>query len=538
MAEYQNKLMQHLGIVAGVCDETKLAQLIDRCIAQKRRKVSVGQAVQAMIINALGFSGRALYLNTRFYENRPVDVLVGEGLSAHDLHDSSLGTALDAIYEYGITELFFYVVSQILKQQGIESRFSHLDSTTFSLHGLYNSESEDIPEGVIHITKGHSKDNAPELNQVVVQLICANKSSIPIWLEALSGNASDKRSFPKTVREFQRQFERGSMPYMVMDAAFYSKENLSECREFRWVTRVPETLKEVGEHYERIDKAMMRPLEGGYWYLPVSSRYGGIEQRWVIVYSTHAYEREIKTFCKNLEKRRDRNEKDFKHLRNQAFGCEADAVRAAESFSRRLRYQNLSYEITSRDYYPGKGRPKKNVQPKCRKWFITGTLHEDEEAIRAAEKKKGMFVVATNELDDDMLSDEEIIEVYKDQGHSVERGFRFLKDPLFYAESLYLKLPERIMALIMVMTLSLLIYSLAEMRVRQALQQSDRHIWDQKNRETNRPTIRWVFMIFEDVLLLYSKTEGQTMKHAMNIREEHRVVLKSLGSCYEKMYFL
>ena len=136
MAEYQNKMMQHLGIVAGICNEVKLAELIDRCILQKRRKVSVGQAVQAMIVNALGFSGRALYLNTRFYENRPVDVLVGEGLSAHDLHDSSLGTALDCIYEYGITELFFSVASKILEQRGIQTRFSHLDSTTFSLHGV------------------------------------------------------------------------------------------------------------------------------------------------------------------------------------------------------------------------------------------------------------------------------------------------------------------------------------------------------------------------------------------------------------------
>ena len=36
---------------------------------------------------------------------------------------------------------------------------------------------------------------------------------------------------------------------------------------------------------------------------------------------------------------------------------------------------------------------------------------------------------------------------------SIERGFRFLKDPLFMASTLYLKSPKRIMALMMVMTL-------------------------------------------------------------------------------------
>ena len=227
---HESKLIQHLGIVGGICNESHLAELIDRQIEQKRRKVSVGQAVQAMILNALGFTGRALYLTPRFYASRPVDVLVGEGIQSGDLHDSSLGTALDAIYEYGITELFYTVAQNMLARYGISTRFSHLDSTTFSLHGVYNSEEEqaDIDEGVIHITKGFSKDNAPELNQVVLQLICAHKSSIPLWIEALSGDSSDKKSFRETLREFQKQFDRESMPYVVMDSAFYSQQNLAD----------------------------------------------------------------------------------------------------------------------------------------------------------------------------------------------------------------------------------------------------------------------------------------------------------------------
>ena len=49
--------------------------------------------------------------------------------------------------------------------------------------------------------------------------------------------------------------------------------------------------------------------------------------------------------------------------------------------------------------------------------------------------------------------------MYKDQGVTVERGFRSLKDPMFYSERPYLKSPKSIMALIMVMTLSLLMYA-------------------------------------------------------------------------------
>ena len=49
--------------------------------------------------------------------------------------------------------------------------------------------------------------------------------------------------------------------------------------------------------------------------------------------------------------------------------------------------------------------------------------------------KKGKFIIATNELDSEKLSDEEVLKAYKEQQHA-ERGFRFLKDPLFFAPTM------------------------------------------------------------------------------------------------------
>ena len=69
--------------------------------------------------------------------------------------------------------------------QGIEHKFAHLDTSTISLHGKYETYydlQEDIPDAdhsanpeVVRITKGYSKDNAPDLNQVVVTLITSYK---------------------------------------------------------------------------------------------------------------------------------------------------------------------------------------------------------------------------------------------------------------------------------------------------------------------------------------------------------------------------
>ena len=81
-------------------------------------------------------------------------------------------------------------------------------------------------------------------------------------------------------------------------------------------------------------------------------------------------------------------------------------------------------------------------------------------------------------------------------------------------------------------------YALAERRVRMAFDESDAHIWDQKGKPTKRPTVRWVFMIFEDVLLLYTNEPGKILKMPTNLRDEHRIVLKCLGPTYEKIYFL
>jgi transposase len=530
----RSKLIQHLGILAGVCNEIRLAEYIDQFIPQKRRTVSVGQAVQAMILNALGFTGRALYLTKRFFTNRPVETLIDPEVTADKLHDSSLGTALDSLYKYGVTEIFFYVAYKILKDQGIETRFGHLDSTTFSLHGEYNSNNEDVPDNIIHITKGYSKDNAPELNQVVVQLITTNKSNIPIWFEALSGNTSDKKSFKETIKQFQKQFKRNEMPFMVMDSAFYTKTNIVECRDMKWVSRVPETIKEVKELYTQIDRDKMIDFGNGYYCLVHKSLYAGEKQRWLLVYSEKAFNREIKTFNKNLEKKKNRNEIDLKHLRNLAFACEEDAHKAAKKFSKKLKYQEFTYKVKVKSLYGQRGRPKKGNNPEKKEYYIEGILTDHEEAIEHATESKGLFVIATNEMDKAVLSDEQLLSVYKDQSVSVERGFRFLKDPMFYAESLYLNKPERIMALTMVMTLSLLVYSLAEMKVRQTLKEKDEYIWDQKNKLTQRPTIRWVCMIFEDVLLLYDKN----VIEPMNIREEHTRLLYALGLNYRKMYFL
>jgi transposase len=107
--------------------------------------------------------------------------------------------------------------------------------------------------------------------------------------------------------------------------------------------------------------------------------------------------------------------------------------------------------------YQHQGRPKKDASPATTLWHLTPTLLVDQVEVEVQIKHQARFIVATNVIEEQALSHEQVFLTYKEQG-GVERGFRFLKDPLFLASSIFVKKPERIMALCFIMVLCLLVY--------------------------------------------------------------------------------
>jgi transposase len=147
-------------------------------------------------------------------------------------------------------------------------------------------------------------------------------------------------------------------------------------------------------------------------------------------------------------------------------------------------------------------------------------------------------LVATNGLDPALLSNQELIQTYKEQG-SVERGFAFLKDPLFLASSVFVKKPERIVALSLVMVLCLLVYRLAEHRLREQLAATGQTVPNQVSKPTARPTLRWMFQVFEGIsLLILPQPVGPPQQEIAGLEPLHTQVLALLGPTYEKFYKL
>jgi transposase len=74
---------------------------------------------------------------------------------------------------------------------------------------------------------------------------------------------------------------------------------------------------------------------------------------------------------------------------------------------------------------------------------VTASIVTDEKKITVQKQRAGRLILATNVLDSQELSADDALKEYKAQ-QGAERGFRFLKDPLFFASSVFLKTPKRI----------------------------------------------------------------------------------------------
>jgi transposase len=441
-----------------------------------------------------------LYLTHQFFETKPVGRLLNAPIEAKDLTDYTLGHTLDDISEYGVTQLFGEIAFDVALENKLLGQLNHLDTTSLSVEGDYaNSQPE---EGVIHITHGYSKAKRPDLKQTVLSLIVNGPANLPIWMEALDGNSSDKTSFHETIQkvnDFKKQIDLDASFKWVSDSALYCKDKLLKKNGYLWVTRVPETIAQASALLEKPDDEMVwHALDKGYLVSATLSEYGDIKQRWLLVHSDQAYQREKKTLEKNLAKQADSLEKALWHLSHERFCCEQDAEDALKTIIKKYPLHTIHTTVIADMKYPKKGKPKAGDEKVIAGYQIQATWHPNEAAINQALNKKGRFILATNDLDTQAYSDQALLNDYKNQ-QNVEGGFRFIKDPWFMVDSIFLKSPKRIQALMMVMTLCLLVYNVAQYKLRQSLKEKNDTLPNQLGKQITNPTMRWVFQIMEGI---------------------------------------
>ena len=237
---------------------------------------------------------------------------------------------------------------------------------------------------------------------------------------------------------------------------------------------------------------------------------------------------------KKIEQIRQNCEQEASTLAGQDFACAADAIAAAAKLSTKMKWHQLSnIQTVEILHYEKRGKPKPDAIPSSISYRVSATVVPIDEEITAQRVRCGRFILATNILDPMQLMADDALREYKAQ-QSTERGFRFLKDPLFFTSSVFLKSAKRIEALGMIMALCLLVYNLAQRQLRLALALHQETIPNQLGQPTNSPTLRWVFQCFMAVHLV--SIDG--VMHIVNLSRERLHILNFFPSTCQRYYLI
>ena len=211
-----------------------------------------------------------------------------------------------------------------------------------------------------------------------------------------------------------------------------------------------------------------------------------------------------------------------------AYLCRADAEAAAA----KLRAQQSAYHRVEGlveehpKYGPGwPSQPPPRVGTTWR-YGLKATLDERAEVIARKVQELGCFVLLTNVPTAGEMAHRagEVLRAYKEQ-HGVEQNFAFLKDPII-VNSLFLKKPERIEALGLILLLALLLWRLVERALRIHVEATGSTLtgWDRK--ATQKPTAFMMMTKFAAVMVVRVGDQRQLAPPLSTVQQTY---LNALG---------
>jgi transposase len=211
----------------------------------------------------------------------------------------------------------------------------------------------------------------------------------------------------------------------------------------------------------------------------------------------------------------------------QDYFCREDAEAAAKQL-RALpsAYHQVEVSVEERPKY-GQGRPssRKPRSVQTMRYGLKVTLGKRAAVIASKRQEAECFVLLTNVPQQGEMahSARELLHAYKNQ-HGVEQNFAFLKDPLV-VNSLFLKKPERIEALGLILLLALLLWRLVERTLRVHVETTGHPLtgWDKK--ETQKPTAFMMMTKFAAVMVLKVGAQRQLAHPLSTVQQQYLLAL-------------
>jgi transposase len=329
----RSQIFDHLGLVAGMFDALGIGEVMDRATQQhpETRMVTAGPAVNAMVLNGLGFVNQPRDLGPRFFQDTPRSRRLAPVLiDAQPLHDDPRGRALDTLDDGDVTALSRRMAATAAERLRRAAPCAHRDRTSCHVDGRYHRAEEPAAQ-VVHRTPGSSRDPRPDRNQVRLELMIEPQAGMPVLMTPLRGNSRDAPAFGRLVKEPMAPWHTPSgTPALVAESALDRETNRQPLAKTQrtWMTRVPATLPDAPATLAQADLQTMAPLTDGDRAHLWSSTSGGVAQRWVLIDSAHRPPQAQHTVGRPLRTPGAQEVHAFQPLCRSTLACAAEAQQA------------------------------------------------------------------------------------------------------------------------------------------------------------------------------------------------------------------
>ncbi|MFI5937355.1 IS1634 family transposase [Actinoplanes sp. NPDC051494] len=495
------KRLGSLPVIADFCRRIDIAGIIDRlCPIRDVALATHGQVIEILIANRLtqpsAMTGICDWARAW---------AVGEvyGIAASSLGDDRLGRALDAVAD-NVDTIVGTVGASAIEVFGINVTRLHWDMTSISLFGAYSQNDPDYPQP----GWGHPKDRRPDLKQIQAGIAVSADGAVPVFHQVYDGGAGEIAQVVDAMHALQDLADTPGF-LMVGDSKLISYGNLSAMTDTAvWflaplaASRVPAGLfagidpaATVAVDYiaqrdaaKSAEQRCVYRVTEDVMHLPGPRKTDRVHAvRRILVHSS-ANQNAAHT-ARQLKLGKARTDLDtLARTAGTRYHPDTAAVTAkADQISKKRRVG--AYLRTTITTDPDTGKP-------------VFAWHFDQDAIDAETATDGWYALLTN-LDPADADPAEVLRRYKGQT-AVEQRYATVKGPLAVAP-IFLQTNRRITALITVICLALLIFSLIEREVRQRLAEQHRHdmtgFYAFDNRAV-RPTARLILHALNDLRLI------------------------------------
>jgi transposase len=466
-------------------NKIRFAEMIDQQVKwdPAQCNVSPGVLAKSVVLSTFATKRTPLYHINQTLAGMDLEGLFGLYYYSDEFSDDAIARTLDKLYDANPNSLYTNLSLSCLAKFDIPIQKLHADTSSISLSGAYKDCEAPDYEG-LSICHGYSKDHRPDLKQVMIGKI-VTEHGIPLVSLPLDGNTSDSAFNQEALQLLSKTFGKrmGEMIY-IADSKLINKPTLKVLHDqpvpIRLISRCPDAFhdklavkmkKQAFCDQKWVDQGILGGKKQCSHYHSQSYEQivEGHKYRLIVIRTSAGRDRVTKTIAKNERQLRQ----NFDKLALQTFACEADAKKAKAQIEADLHSSYHQVKLLIHTEQIGK-RPRGNPgkTPKAliieTTWSIQGEIIGlVEDKVATLQQKDESFVLITN-IPVTEKSDREILEEYKRQ-YVVEVQFHLLKQPAV-AANIFLKKPERIQALLMLLAVSLLIRALMQCQVRRRLE--------------------------------------------------------------------